>query len=89
MVPSVDVAVRLTGPDGEAWSWDETEDDPASVNSVSGLALDFCLVVTQRRHLSDTRLDVVGAAAAEWIAIAQAFAGGAGRGRQPGQFTGQ
>ena len=49
--------------------------------------LDFCLVVTQRRHLADTRLSVVGLAAAEWMAIAQAFAGGPGAGRQPGQFA--
>jgi hypothetical protein len=43
-------------------------------------------VVTQRRHLSDTQLDVVGDAASEWMSIAQAFAGGVGKGRQPGQF---
>jgi uncharacterized protein (TIGR03084 family) len=90
-LPSVDVAVRVTGPDGEVWSWGEAEpdDDERLVNSVSGSALDFCLVVTQRRHLADTRLDVVGDAAAEWMGIAQAFAGGAGKGREPGQFTSQ
>ena len=88
-MPPVEVAVRLTGPGGEAWSWGETEPDDANgpANSVTGDALDFCLVVTQRRHLADTRLDVVGEAAAEWMGIAQAFAGGAGKGRQPGQFT--
>ena len=72
-LPTVDVAVRLTGPDGDQWSWGESSDD-----TISGSALDFCLVVTQRRHLADTRLSVVGDAAAEWIAIAQTFAGGAG-----------
>ena len=56
-------------------------------NVVSGSALDFCLVVTQRRHLADTGLSVVGRAATEWMAIAQAFAGGVGAGRAPGQFT--
>ena len=86
-MPAVDVGVSLTGPDGEEWSWGGA-DNKGPVNSVSGPALDFCLVVTQRRHLSDTRLEVVGDAAAEWMAIAQAFAGGAGEGRQPGQFTG-
>ena len=59
------------------------------MNSVSGPALDFCLVVTQRRHLSDTRLEIVGDAASEWMSIAQAFAGGAGEGRKPGQFRDQ
>ena len=87
-MPTADVAVRLTGPDGEQWAWGES--DPESDrdwpdNTVSGSALDFCLVVTQRRHLADTRLSVVGEAAVEWMAIAQAFAGGAGPGRQPGQ----
>ena len=88
-IPPLDIAVHLRGPDGEEWSWGEVEGDPAPVNSVAGSALDFCLVVTQRRHLSDTRLEIVGDAAAEWMAIAQAFAGGAGEGRQPGQFTGR
>jgi hypothetical protein len=49
--------------------------------------LDFCLVVTQRRHVADTALDVEGPAAVEWISIAQAFAGAPGAGRQPGQFA--
>jgi len=42
---------------------------------VEGSALDFCLVVTQRRHLDDTKLDVTGDHAREWLQIAQAFAG--------------
>jgi hypothetical protein len=40
-------------------------------------------VVTQRRHLADTTLDVVGPAATEWMSIAQAFAGPPGPGRAP------
>ena len=92
-MPSGDVVVRLTGPNGEAWGWGEGDGEGDGegelVNSVSGSALDFCLVVTQRRHLSDTRLDIVGDAANEWMSIAQAFAGGAGDGRKPGQFTGR
>jgi Mycothiol maleylpyruvate isomerase N-terminal domain len=44
------------------------------------------LLVTQRRHLADAGLDIQGAAAAEWMAIAQAFAGPPGAGRAPGQF---
>jgi uncharacterized protein (TIGR03084 family) len=88
-MPSGDVVVRLTGPNGEEWSWGEGDGEEVSVNSVSGAALDFCLVVTQRRHLSDTQLDIVGDTANEWMSIAQAFAGGAGKGRKPGQFTGR
>ena len=80
--PEVDVAVHLTAPDGEHWDWGESD-----VDTVSGTAADFCLVVTQRRHLADTGLRVVGDVAAEWMSIAQAFAGSPGPGRQPGQFT--
>ncbi len=71
---------ELTAPDGPDWTWGPAE----AANRVTGDALDFCLVVTQRRHRDDTKLDVRGAAATEWIAIAQAFAGVAGPGRAPG-----
>jgi uncharacterized protein (TIGR03084 family) len=54
---------------------------------VRGSALDFCLVVTQRRHLDDTSLVAEGGVAAEWLSIAQAYAGPPGKGRAPGQFT--
>jgi uncharacterized protein (TIGR03084 family) len=56
--------------------------DPAGGRaSVTGSALDFCLVVTQRRNLVDTDLVVSGALAEDWMAIAQAFAGPPGPGR--------
>ncbi|MCE9623685.1 MAG: TIGR03084 family protein [Actinomycetia bacterium] len=80
-LPEVPVHVVLTAPDGSLWEWD----GPAS-DSVRGSALDFCLVVTQRRHLADTSLQIDGAAATEWMGIAQAFAGEPGNGRAPGQF---
>jgi uncharacterized protein (TIGR03083 family) len=44
------------------------------------------LAVTQRRHLDDLGLRVTGPVAAEWMSIAQAFAGPPGPGRRPGQF---
>ena len=44
---------------------------------MTGPALDFCLLVTQRRHRDDLALDIEGPAATEWMAIAQAFAGAA------------
>jgi uncharacterized protein (TIGR03084 family) len=80
-LPPAPIYVALYGPDGDRWEWGEPADD-----SVTGDALDFCLVVTQRRHVADTTLQVRGAAATEWIGIAQAFAGDPGGGRQPGQF---
>jgi len=82
-VPAADVHVALAAPDGETWTWG----DPSSGDVVRGPALDFCLVVTQRRHLDDTALDVRGPAALEWMGIAQAFAGPPGAGRRSGEFT--
>jgi hypothetical protein len=52
---------------------------------VTGPALDFCLVVTQRVHRDDTRLVASGSDADEWLDIAQAFAGPPGDGRKPGE----
>jgi uncharacterized protein (TIGR03084 family) len=79
-VPVESVGVALRGPSGERWEWDA--DSPAS-SRVEGSALDFCLVVTQRRNVADTTLKVHGAAASEWLSLAQAFAGPPGPGRPP------
>lgn len=82
-VPAVPVWVSLDAPDGGGtWVWG----DSSATNRVSGPAEDFCLVVTQRRHVSDTSLEVVGETADLWMDIAQAFAGPPGEGRKPGQF---
>ena len=82
-MPAGNVKVVLESPTGGTpWVWNEEE----SENVVSGQALDFCLVVTQRRHVADTGLVVTGPLAQDWIPIAQAFAGGPGAGRRPGQF---
>ncbi|MGY1726361.1 TIGR03084 family metal-binding protein [Geodermatophilus sp. SYSU D01062] len=78
-VPDRPVRVELTGPGGEAWTWGP--DGAADV--VRGTALDFCLLVTQRRHRDDLDLEVTGPAAQEWAGIAQAFAGPPGAGREP------
>lgn len=76
-VPSEPVQVVLEAPDGDLWRWG----DETAPNRVMGEALDFCLVVTQRRHLADTGLDVHGPVAKEWLTIAQAYAGAPGTGR--------
>jgi uncharacterized protein (TIGR03084 family) len=70
--PETPIHVRLTGPDGDEWTWG----DATAADRVEGSAVDFCLVVTQRRVVADTGLQVAGAAATEWMSIAQAFAGG-------------
>jgi uncharacterized protein (TIGR03084 family) len=69
--PAGDVRVDLTGPSGALWRFGP--DDAAGV--VTGPALDFCLVVTQRRHPDDTALQVTGYVARDWLERAQAFAG--------------
>jgi uncharacterized protein (TIGR03084 family) len=77
--PDTPVRVELTGPDGTLWTWGP----PDAQDRVTGTALDFCLLVTQRRHRDDLDLIVDGQAAQEWMAIAQAFAGPPGPGRPP------
>ena len=84
-VPAASVRVELESPDGGMWTWGPED----AADRVMGSALDFCLVVTQRRHVADTTLRVVGATAVQWMPIAQAFAGRPGPGRQPGQFPTQ
>jgi uncharacterized protein (TIGR03084 family) len=77
--PDTPVRVDLTGPNGEAWVLgDENAED-----IVRGPALDFCLVVTQRRHPDDTTLEITGNDAREWMSQAQAFAGAATEQRRP------
>jgi uncharacterized protein (TIGR03084 family) len=77
-VPAATMRLELTGPAGDTWVFgpDDAEE------TVSGDALDFCLVVTQRRHLDDTAL-IVGELGRDWLAIAQAFAGAATDGPAP------
>jgi uncharacterized protein (TIGR03084 family) len=81
--PDEPVRVELTGPSGELWTWGP-EDAP---DRITGPALDFCLLVTQRRHRADTSVIAHGPAAEQWLSIAQAFAGPPGPGRIPGQFS--
>jgi uncharacterized protein (TIGR03084 family) len=82
--PAEPVRVELTLPGGAALTFGPE----AAADVVRGAALDFCLVVSRRRHLDDVSLEVTGPVAAEWMPIAQAFAGPPGPGRRPGEFTG-
>jgi uncharacterized protein (TIGR03084 family) len=77
--PSTPLYVELTLPSGASLSF-----GPASAaDRISGSAGDFCRVVTQRIHWSDTQLRAEGALAQEFLVVAQAFAGPPGEGRPP------
>lgn len=69
--PVVPVRVELMSPSATIWQWGPAETD----ERVTGTALEFCLVVTRRRHLKTTNLVISGQSALEWMEIAQSFAG--------------
>jgi uncharacterized protein (TIGR03084 family) len=81
-VPDSPVRVELDSPVDDLWTWGPEE----AQDEVRGPAEDFCLVVTQRRHVSDTNLIVTGETATQWMSVAQAYAGPPGSGRKPGIF---
>jgi len=77
--------VVLASPSGQLWTWETGEAVAgAPPQFIVGEALDFCLVVTQRRNIADTQLAVTGPSAADWMSLAQAFAGPPGPGRPAG-----
>ncbi|MEU7585894.1 TIGR03084 family metal-binding protein [Micromonospora sp. NPDC049230] len=77
--PTTPVRVELVGPGGDIWTWGPAD----AADRLSGPAVDFCLLVTQRRHRADLALVATGPVADEWLDVAQAFAGPPGGGRQP------
>jgi uncharacterized protein (TIGR03084 family) len=80
--PAGEVDVTLGSPSGDEWTWGPGD----AGDSVRGPAEDFCLVVTQRRHVNDTRLEVNGDVARDWLVRAQAFAGPPTNGPEPRSF---
>ncbi|MDH3296259.1 MAG: TIGR03084 family metal-binding protein [Acidimicrobiia bacterium] len=70
-VPAGEVRVELTSPGGEQWVYGPKDSEA----TVTGTALDFCLVTSQRRHLDDTGLELDGDLARDWLVKAQLFAG--------------
>lgn len=81
--PAEEFRVELTAPDGSTWAFGPEDAE----QKLTGSAVGFCLVMTQRRHPADTDLVAQGADVEEWLGIAQAFAGPPGEGRKPGQFA--
>jgi uncharacterized protein (TIGR03084 family) len=81
-IPDSPVRVEITGPGGQLWTWGPEN----AADSVRGPAEDFCLFAVQRRNPADTRLDIKGPVARQWMSIAQTYAGEPGAGRKPGMF---
>ncbi|TQM79642.1 uncharacterized protein (TIGR03084 family) [Saccharothrix saharensis] len=76
--PQVPLRVELLGPEGDLWTWGPADAE----DRITGPALDFCLLATQRRHRDDLAVTAVGDHARAWLPIAQAFAGPPGPGRE-------
>ena len=76
--PAAEFRVELTAPGGDTWTWGPDD----ATQRVHGPALDFCFLVTQRRHRHDLAVTAVGNDAEQWLTIAQAFAGPPGAGRK-------
>ncbi len=79
--PTEEFGIALAAPTGERWTWGPDD----ATQRVSGPALDFCLLVTQRRHRDDLAVVADGRDAEQWLTIAQAFAGPPGAGRTPAE----
>ncbi|KIF69369.1 wyosine base formation domain-containing protein [Streptomyces sp. AcH 505] len=75
--PAEPFRVEITGPAGELWTYGPE----GAAQRITGPALDFALLVTQRAHRADLAVRAVGADADRWLDIAQAFAGPPGPGR--------
>jgi len=77
--PGEEFRVELVGPSGELWTYGPE----GAAQRVTGPALDFCLLVTQRANRADLAVRAQGPDADRWLDIAQAFAGPPGAGRAP------
>jgi enediyne biosynthesis protein E11 len=80
--PDEEFRFELTAPSGALWAFGPQDAE----ERITGPALDFCLLVTRRRHRDDLVLKATGELADQWLDIAQAYRGPAGEGRRPGQF---
>ena len=78
--PSPHPQLRLSAPSGAEWKLGEG----AGNELITGAAEEFCQVVTQTRNIADTKLQVEGKNATEWMRIAQCFAGPANDPPAPG-----
>jgi uncharacterized protein (TIGR03084 family) len=65
------VALRLTAPDGTTWEFDP--DEPAAT-TISGPALDFCLIAARRVASSETALTATGPDGSVVLDLVRTFA---------------
>ncbi len=63
--------LRLTAPSGAVWDYGAPGSD-----LITGAAVEFAQVVAQTRNIADTKLQVQGDVARDWMSKAQCFAGG-------------
>jgi uncharacterized protein (TIGR03084 family) len=82
-VPDVAFRFELDAPSGARWAFGPAD----AAQRITGPAVDFCLLVTRRRHRDDLALAATGPDAEHWLDIAQAYRGPAGPGRRPRQFA--
>lgn len=81
--PEVEFRFEIVGPSGAVWRHGPADADQV----ITGPAVDFCLLVTRRRHRADLAVTATGPDAERWLDIAQAYRGPAGPGRSPGEFA--
>jgi uncharacterized protein (TIGR03084 family) len=81
--PDVTFRFEITAPSGAVWEFGPAD----AAQRVTGPAVDFCLLVTRRRHRDDLAVTATGDIAERWLDIAQAYRGSPGEGRRPGQFA--
>lgn len=75
--PAGEFRIDLVAPDGDVWAFGPE----GAEQTVTGSALDLCLLATQRTNRADTDLVASGPDADRWLDIAQCFAGPPGEGR--------
>lgn len=76
--PAGEFRIDLVAPDGDVWAFGPEDAE----QTVTGSALDLCLLATQRINRADTDLVATGPDADKWLDIAQCFAGPPGEGRR-------
>jgi uncharacterized protein (TIGR03084 family) len=76
--PAGEFRIDLVAPDGDVWAFGPEDAE----QTVTGSALDLCLLATQRINRADTDLVATGPDADRWLDIAQCFAGPPGEGRR-------